>query len=324
MISVRGGWTRIFFVSSTVLGLSVAVACSSDDEGTRLNVTPTTSDTDAATNTTDPSKPEKDATPGEDAADASDATVALQGCAAHPGAAFCDDFDSPDALKPGNVKWDFIEPTDQPVATISSDKAVSKPSSLLSRVIDKTTPGAKFAKTITKADFKEVTWEYDVFLDNIGTTDGFFLDDFQFSDSAGTDSFGFRLVMFSNAGAIGDFRVEHNAGANGGPYVMEPNLPTGTATMGAWHHFKQDVTFTFAATDAGADGGDGGDAGTGNFVTYTLTVDDAATPTFTKKYAGITRAQTSFARFAGMSLIFNKENSAGLKIYWDNHVTELK
>ncbi len=88
-------------------------------------------------------------------------------------------FDLADALKPGSTKWDFIEPTEQPVATLSAVQKVSAPSSLLSRIIDGTTPGAKFAKTVTKAGFKETTWEYDLFLENIGGTDGFFLDDFQ-------------------------------------------------------------------------------------------------------------------------------------------------
>lgn len=323
MTSVRGGVTLLLISSATALAL--ANGCSSSDNSGATEPDPITSPgTDAATHTTDPSEPTDSSTPvTQDAADAADAAP-LQGCAANAGASFCDDFDGPDPLAPANVKWDFIEPTSQPVVTISTDQAVSKPASLHSRVIDATTTGAKFGKTITKADFKEVTWEYDVYLENLGTTDGFFLDDLQFTDSGGVDNFGFRIVLFSNAGAIGDFRVEHNAGAIGGDYVIEPDFPVGTATLNAWHHFKQDVKFTFASADAGADGGDGGDAGTGNTVTYTLTVDGAATPAFTKTYAGLSKAQTSFARFSGMPLIFNKGNSAGLSIYWDNHVTNLQ
>jgi hypothetical protein len=246
----------------------------------------------------------------------------VSGCAARPGAAFCDDFDKADALTPGKTKWDFIEPTDQPVATLSTVQKVSAPSSLLSRVVDGTTPGAKFAKTVTKASFNEATWEYDVFLENIGTTDGFFLDDFQFTDSAGPDSFGFRLVMFAKAGALDFIRVEHNQQVTGGPYVIEPALATGAVALGKWHHFKQSVKFLFASGDAGA--ADAGDAGAGNAVEYSLWVDDAATPAFQKKYAAPTRQQTSFARIAGMPLVFNKGNSTGLKIYWDNQVLDLK
>ena len=265
----------------------------------------------------DASEPVDATTADTEVADAADGSVPpLQGCAARATSAFCDDFDSPDALKPGKTKWDFVEPTDQPVATLSTARKVSTPSSLLSRIIDGTTPGAKFAKTITKAGFKEATWEYDVFLENIGTSDGFFLDDFQFSDSGGPDSFGFRLVAFANAGALDFIRVEHNAGANRGPYVIEPSVTAGTVTLGAWHHFKQNVKFEFATGDAGDAGADS--------VTYSLTIDAVAAPAFTKRYAGLTRAQATFARFAGMPLVFNKGNSAGLKIYWDNHVTELK
>lgn len=251
----------------------------------------------------------RDAEPDEDAgADA----APLTGCAALGAAAFCDDFDNPDALTAGKTKWDFIEPTDQPVATLSTARSVSPPNALLSQVIDAATPGAKFAKTVTKANFTEVTWEYDVFLENIGTTDGFFLDDFQFTDAVGPDTFGFRLVVFADGGALKQIGVEHNADANGGPYVIEPPLPAAAVTLGAWHHFRQTVKFAFGA-DAGA-----------NAVTYTLVVDDAALPTFEKTYDGITRADAAFARISGMPLVFNKGNSAGLKIYWDNHRVVLR
>jgi hypothetical protein len=327
MISRLGGRVLGFvFLSSSACALAVAGGCSSDDPATSIAQPGADSSSPAPDGSVAPQLDSGEApvdasvTDTSAPVDAADGAVALQGCAAHATAAFCDDFDSPDALKAGSTKWDFIEPTDQPVATLSTVQKVSAPSSLLSRVIDATTPGAKFAKTITKANFTEATWEYDVFLENIGTTDGFFLDDFQFTDAAGPDGFGFRLVMFSNAGAIGDFRVEHNANANGGPYVIEPDLPAGSATLNAWHHFKQDVKLAFASGDAGADAGDGG----ADSITYTLTVDDAATPAFTKTYPGITRAQATFVRFSGMPLIFNKDHSTGLKIYWDNHVTDLK
>jgi hypothetical protein len=280
---LRARASCFIFVSAAACALAVAAGCSDDatssldrpgadpstpqtgtDSGSRFDAsveTPTDAGTDSATET-----------------DAADATAALQGCAARPGASFCDDFDSPDALKPGMTKWDFIEPTDQPVATLSTAQKVSAPSSLLSRIIDGTTPGAKFAKTVTKAGFKETTWEYDVFFENVGTTDGFFLDDFQFSDSAGPDAFGFRLVMFANAGAIGELKVEHNQPATGGPYVIEQALPAGKVVLGQWHHFKQTVKFTFATGDAGA--GDAGDAGAGDSAEYTLSIDDAPTPAF--------------------------------------------
>jgi hypothetical protein len=308
----------LLFLSTSACAMAVAGGCSSDDAAapTRPVVDPSLPGVDSSVAPTPDASEPVDAATDTAVADAADSSAPLQGCALHATSAFCDDFDSADALKPGKTKWDFVEPSDQPVATLSGTQKVSAPSSLLSRIIDGTTPGAKFAKTITKAGFKEATWEYDVFLENIGTTDGFFLDDFQFSDSGGPDSFGFRLVAFANAGALDFIRVEHNAGANGGPYVLEPNVTAGTVTLGAWHHFKQSVKFDFATADAGDAGADS--------VTYTLTVDGAATPTFTKRYAGITRAQATFARFAGMPLVFNKGNSAGLKIYWDNHVAELK
>lgn len=317
----------LVFGSSVLCALAVAVGCSditpSPAGSTTLLPSPDGSAATPGVDASDPVPTAEDAgVDAQEVTDASDAAVALKGCAARPTASFCDDFDSPDALTAGKTKWDFIEPTDQPVATLSTVQKVSAPSSLLSRIIDGTTPGAKFAKTITKAGFTEAKWEYDVFFDKIGTTDGFFVDDLQFSDSGGPDSYGFRLVMFSNAGAIGDLRVEHNAGANGGPYVIEPGVTAGTVALGQWHHFTQTVKFTFASADAGA--GDAGDAGAADAVEYSLTVDDSATPAFKKKYAGITRQQAAFTRIAGMPLVFNKANSAGLAIYWDNHVVDLK
>jgi hypothetical protein len=320
--SVRARTRGVIFVSAAISALGAAAACSDDAASPAADPTTVPSpgvdggEPQARADASD--EPLRDAaTTVPDAADGS-VVVALQGCQLRSGAAFCDDFDDADALKPGKTKWDFVEPTDQPVATLSAVQRVSTPSSLLSRIIDGTTPGAKFAKTVTKASFTEATWEYDVFFENIGTSDGFFLDDFQFSDSAGADAFGFRLVMFSNAGAIGELKVEHNQQATGGPYTIEPPFAAGTVALGKWHHFKQTVKFTFASADAGAD------AGAGDTAEYTITVDGSATPTFTKKYAGPTRGQATFARIAGVPFVFNKANSTGLKIYWDNHALDLK
>lgn len=321
---LRARVTGFIFVSTAVWALGAAVGCSdsatSADPGTAPPAT-TVPSADGSAPGADANAEPSDASADTGESDAgTDGSAALQGCAAKPEAAFCDDFDDAEALKPGKTKWDFIEPSDQPVATLSEAQKVSAPSSLLSRVIDGSTPGAKFAKTITKAGFTETTWEYDVFLESIGTAGGFFLDDFQFSDSGGTDAFGFRLVVFANAGAIGEVKVEHNQPGALGPYIIEPALPAGQVVLGKWHHFKQTVKFAFASGDAG----DAGDAGAGNSVEYTLTIDDASVPTFQKKYAGLTRQQTTFARIAGMPLVFNKGESAGLKIYWDNHALELK
>lgn len=309
---------RQIFAMVALSALAVAAGCTEVTNEAEQEPEVITPSKDAGKTNDDAStSPETDA--GTDAKQETDACAngdctEPTGCAAHPEAAFCDDFDSPDALTPNKTKWDFIEPTDQPVATLSSTRAVSAPSSLLSRVIDKDTPGAKFAKTVTKADFTEVTWSYDVYFDQIGNEDGFFLDDFQFSDTPGPDTFGFRLVMFSNAGAIGALKVEHNRDANGGQYVIEPDLPAGAVELGKWHHFEQTVKFTFATgEDAGA-----------NTVLYTLKIDNAATPAFQKEYPGITRQQAAFARIAGMPLVFNKERSAGLAIHWDNHIVEMK
>lgn len=328
----RARASRFLLVSSAACAVGIVVGCTVD---TPSAPTPDTSspgttvpavDSGNGHDSTVPETPvdaATDAATGDACADGG--CAAPTGCAAHPGVAFCDDFDDVDALKAGKTKWDFIEPTDQPVATLSAVQKVSAPSSLLSRIIDGTTPGAKFAKTVTKAGFVQTTWEYDVFLENIGTTDGFFLDDFQFTDAAGADSFGFRLVMFSKAGAIDFLRVEHNQQVTGGPYIIEPALPSTAVTLGMWHHFKQEVKWAFASGDAGtSDAGDAGDGGAGDRVDYSLWIDDAVMPAFQKKYAAPTRQQTAFARIAGMPLVFNKANSAGLKIYWDNHVLELK
>ncbi|MBX3221179.1 MAG: hypothetical protein KF795_11715 [Labilithrix sp.] len=305
---------------ASLLSTAVAVAAGCADDADSLLTNPddspgtpsvdggrATDDEDAAT---DPIDSGTDAAPDDACADGG--CVAPNGCAAFPEASFCDDFDRADALTAGKTRWDFIEPSEQPVATLSSAHAVSAPSSLLSRVIDRDTPGAKFAKTVTKANFEEVTWAYDVYFDSIGQEDGFFLDDFQFSDAAGPDTFGFRLVMFAQAGAIRELKVEHNRQANGGPYVIEPALAAGAVELGKWHHFEQTVKFTFADDPAG------------DKAQYTLRIDGAATPAFQAEYPGARREQVAFARIAGLPLVFNKERSAGLAIHWDNHVLELK
>jgi hypothetical protein len=234
------------------------------------------------------------------------------GCAAIAEADFCDDFDNVDALANGKTKWDILETqtTDQPVLTLASDRAVSAPSSLLSRIIDATSPGARFVKTITKANFTEVTWGYDVFLDSIGTEDGFFLDDFQFPQD---DTYGFRLVMFAQGSQLREIKVEHNHAGIGNGYTIEPALAEGAVALGKWHHIEQKVKFTFGADTAPA-----------NKVEYSLRIDNATAPAFTKEYEAPPRDAVVHARFAGMPLVFNKGLSAGLKINWDNHVVRIK
>lgn len=254
-----------------------------------------------------------DADASDDAAveDADAATPT--GCAAEQGADFCDDFDDPNAFTPGATKWDFVETGNPAPVSTSTEQSVSQPRSALTQIFDGTTPGAKFAKTTTKAGFTEATWDYDVFLENIGNGGGFFLDDFQFTDDGGPDRFGFRLVVLSDAGAVGTFRVEHNGDAAGTPYVIEPNLPDGTIELGKWHHLRQTVKFTFADADGGADG-----------VEYALYVDHQKAPAFTQTYSGITREKAAFVRFASLAYVFDKGASAGLKIHWDNSAVRIQ
>ncbi|AKV02010.1 hypothetical protein AKJ09_08673 [Labilithrix luteola] len=306
-----------------------ATACTNDNDGSTPVGTqePTTPAADSGTGKSDAKAPDAgDASVTDAAADAADSATEdpdacadggcepKTGCAAIPGAAFCDDFDKDDALDSGKTKWDFLEPTSQPVLALSKARAVSQPNSLQSQIIDGTTPGAKFAKTVQKADFTEATWSYDVFFENVGTTDGYFLDDFQFTDAAGPDTFGFRVVMFADNASIGQFKIEHNQTANGGDYVIEDPMPAGTVLLGKWHHIEQTAKFAFANTAA--------DASSTDTVQFTLSVDGNVA--FQKSYPGITRAQATFARIAGMPLVFNKANSAGLKIFWDNHAVVLK
>lgn len=278
---------------------------------------------DTGTGNEDSGSPEEDA--GSDAGsgdtdagdetdagdDAGEADAGPQGCALFPAAAFCDDFDDPDALTQGKTKWDFLEQSTQPILTLSTEQKVSAPQSLLTRVIDGSTPGAKFSKLLTKANFSEVTWEYDVNMENVGTADGFFADDFQFSDSGGTDSFGWRLVVLTNAASIGTLRVEHNAGAIGGDGgSMEDGFPTGTVKLGQWHHVKQHVKFTFA------------NGGNPDSVDYEIFFD--GTSALKKTYPGLPRDKATLVRFAGMPFIFNKASSAGLKIFWDNQKVDIQ
>lgn len=234
------------------------------------------------------------------------------GCAAFPNADFCDDFDNAGAITTGTTKWDFLEDhSTQPVLALSTAQAVSAPNSLLTQIIDGSSPGAQFNKNLTKANLSDITWDYDVFVESAGNSDGFFLDDLQFTTN---NDFGFRLVLFSagaaDAGSTGDFRVEHNGDKVGDAYDIEPNFPADTLKIGQWSHFTQNAKFTFA-----------GDAGTDS-VQYTLSID--GTQVFQKSYKGLARADLSMAHVAGMALVFNKDHSAGTKIYWDNQVVTIK
>lgn len=296
-------------VPFTALALAIAAGCSNDSTNTNDDLTASAPRNDDKKTPTESGVDSGNTTPPIETTDRDAEAPEKTGCALVPNADFCDDFDSADALTAGKTKWDFVEQSDQPVATLSSDRAVSAPSSLLSQIIDGTTPGAKFAKTITKSNFTEATWDYDVYFENPGQNDGYFLDDFQFVEG---DTFGFRIVAFAKDGAIDFARVEHNADAVGGRYDLGDHLPEGTISLGKWMHFTQTVKFTFAE-----------DAGTvGNKASYSLAID--GTPVWTKDYAGATRAQTAFARIAGLALVFRKDLSAGLKINWDNQVLVLK
>lgn len=310
---------RALRISAGAIALSALAAAAGCDQTEDVGGDPS-----AETNTPDSGKDSSTTPPRQDAgtgtttdaaqtADASDAAVeaeaaAPQGCALHTTASFCDDFDNAGALTVGTTKWEFIEQSEQPVVTLSTTRAVSTPNALLTQIIDGTSPGAKFAKTLTKANFTEVTWDYDIYLESVGTGAGFFLDDLQFAEG---DAFGFRLVILAEDGAIGTFRVEHNHPILGGNDDFEP-AAEGTVQLGKWHHFTQTTKFTF-----GSDGG-------ASMVAYSLTVDGATTPAIQKTYRTGTRDQIAFARFAGMPFVFDKAASAGLKIYWDNQVFDIK
>lgn len=311
--------SRLVFASLALGGFVVAACADDENPATPVRNSPPVNAVDAGNGNGERDGRSGPTDGGTDAASNGDACAdggcaPASGCELFPNASFCDDFDNADALTTGKSKWDFLEPTEQPVLTLSTDKAVSAPNALLTRVIDGDTPGAKFAKTVTKANFTEVTWAYDVYFESIGSEDGFFLDDFQFSDAAGADTFGFRLVMFARAGAIDALKVEHNQNIISSDYIIEPSLPAEAVALGRWHHFEQTVKFTFDPE---------GDAGA-HKVEYTLRIDEAATPTFQKEYPSGSREQIAFARVAGMPLVFRKDLSAGLKIHWDNHVLDLK
>lgn len=285
---------------------------STEPDASDDDASPPAEDGGADANTGDASL--EDASPDPDAATDTDADAAAPtGCAAEVGADFCDDFDDEDAFTAGVTKWDFVETGNPAPVSTSLERSVSQPRSALTQIFDGSTPGAKFAKTTTKAGFTEATWDYDIFLENIGNGGGFFLDDFQFTDDGGPDRFGFRLVILSDAGAIGTFRVEHNGDAAGTPYVIEPNLPDGTIELGKWHHLQQTVKFSFADADGGTDG-----------VEYALYVDHQKAPTFTQTYSGITREKAAFVRFASLAYVFDKGASAGLKIHWDNSAVRIR
>ncbi len=287
---------------------------STEPDASDDGASPPGEDGGADANTGDASPEDASSDPDADAATDTDADAAAPtGCAAEVGADFCDDFDDEDAFTAGVTKWDFVETGNPAPVSTSLERSVSQPRSALTQIFDGSTPGAKFAKTTTKAGFTEATWDYDIFLENIGNGGGFFLDDFQFTDDGGPDRFGFRLVILSDAGAIGTFRVEHNGDAAGTPYVIEPNLSDGTIELGKWHHLQQTVKFSFADADGGTDG-----------VEYALYVDHQKAPAFTQTYSGIPREKAAFARFASLAYVFDKGASAGLKIHWDNSAVRIR
>lgn len=333
---------RIALLASTVLAL-VAVGCSDDetpsqppgdtgvadtlkpgDTGTTLDTgsmldssTPDATGTDATTpdatgtdSTVTDAKIDatSDARDGSsdgkaDTADAAPDAGMAAFCADKGGWAFCDDFDSVDALMPGKTKWDFLEGATPPVLKLSSARAVSKPSSLLADFPgEPAAAGLRFAKTIASTTFTRAQWEFDVYFDALPNDVGFFLTDYQFSDDGGADRFGFRFVVFSDgAGNFKEGRIEHNRPAVGMGDVFEPFLPTGTITDKKWVHFKMESKFTFGAA---------------NEVAFKLWIDGAATPSVDKTYEAPPRDKVNLVRMAGLPFLFQKK--AGHKIHWDN------
>lgn len=137
-------------VPVATLLIAVAAGCSDDASTNADQSSSTTTGIDSGAKSTTTTGDATTTTPPIVTTEADSSTTPPTGCALYPNADFCDDFDNADALTAGKTKWDFIEPGAQPVATLVTDRAVSMPNSLLSQVIDATTTGAKFAKTITK------------------------------------------------------------------------------------------------------------------------------------------------------------------------------
>lgn len=295
-----------------------------EETGAPETAAPETDPTPDATaeETTPDAEPLADAAPETtDAAPETAADVAPEAvappkgfCESQSGVAFCDDFDTPNALTPGSTKWDFLEPVTPPVLTLSTVQAVSKPNALLADFPgEPTAVGLRFAKTLPKADLTEAEWEFDLRFEALPADIGFFLTDFQFSDDGGVDRFGYRLVVFSNGeGKVNDVRVEHNRHISGAPDVLEPFFPQGTFKDQTWQNVKMNASFRFA--------GEG--SATKDEVRFRLWLDRGATPIFDQTYDGAPRSKITLARIAGLPFLFQKK--AGHKLYWDNVAVRTK
>src|SRR5690349_18962590 len=117
--SLRTYAPRLLLASVALSVLAIAGGCTEDsdpvvpDDQDTPNTKPDsgrkpTTDAEVPSNTTDAGT---DAKKDEDACADGGCEPTKQGCALFPEAAFCDDFDNPEALTPGKTKWDHIEPS---------------------------------------------------------------------------------------------------------------------------------------------------------------------------------------------------------------------
>jgi hypothetical protein len=269
------------------------------------------STTDSATT---PAPDASDAAAVVDAADSAVPNYCAQ--AAQAGLDFCEDFDegNPLSLDAGaGAFWTQTVGTSAELA-VSTAQASSAPSSLLVALADgpaNTDQSAKVVKMITPANgVTQAIYEFDMYIATVPLfATGGFATDFQFDDTAGgTDQFGFRIGVFSNATGFDHADLEHNHPVLGGNDDITSPIPI---TFAAWNHVKMVVAFSALADD-------GGDS-----VSYQLYLNKSATATINAQYpAPFTKA--AFARFAaGMVYAFDGTNK-DWGIYYDNFTLKLQ
>jgi hypothetical protein len=247
--------------------------------------------------------------------DAADGAAPQTFCGSQTGLDFCEDFDNgnPLSLDAGTADfWTALVSTGTELA-LSTAQAASPPSSLLVALPDGTVNGdrsAKVVKMITPTNgVSQAIYEFDMYIATVPLANtGGFATDFQFQDDNGSDTFGFRIGVFSNTTGFDHADLEHNHPSLGGSDDI--TSPVGI-TFGAWNHVKMVVAYSALANDGG------------NNVAFQLYLNRSTTADLNANYPA-PFPKATFARFAaGVVYAFDAQNK-GWSIYYDNFTLKLQ
>ncbi len=239
-------------------------------------------------------------------------------CQGQSGLDFCADFDEANALSPDASlasAWTQLVGTPAEL-TLSTAQASSAPNSLLALLARGPDPdhSAKVVKMITPSNgVTQAIYEFDMYIANVpaaaaGVNPGGFATDFQFDDSPGNDSFGFRIGVFSNGTGFDHADLEHNHPDLGGPDDITSPI---ALSAGAWQHVKMVVAYAAVPLDGGND------------VAFQLYLNRSAVPDVNAIYPA-PFGKAPFARLAAGMVYAFQATEKDWGIYYDNFTLKVQ